>query len=53
MELQNGYITIYLLSSPDGQREKEGGGREKGKERKVILEHYPLDCSNLLAYYHL
>lgn len=34
MELQNGYITIYLLSSPDGQREKEGGGREKGKERK-------------------
>lgn len=54
MELQNGYITIYLLSSPDGQRGKEGdGGREKGKGRKVILEHYPLDCSNLLVYYHL
>ena len=42
----------------DGGREggEEGGkerGREKGKERKVILEHYPLESSNLLAYYHL
>jgi hypothetical protein len=36
----------------DKERRRERG-REKGKERKVILEHYPLDCSNLLAYYHL
>jgi hypothetical protein len=34
MELQNGYITIYLLSSPDGQREKEGEGERERKGKK-------------------